>query len=259
MNIATLVNVHSDDLLIKDTLESVIKYVGPNVLVIYDGAVSSWGNSLDIPVHKMCGLYHNYNRNPYKNIALGLKKLSELFPESDWYCYCEYDVLFGNDYFKKELELRQKQNYWCFGNDHRVLDIKFPIIEKWLNKEFDQSDYLLGCCIFHNRKFIKKLIDFNFFDKLLSFSNGFSQGFFPDFKEYDLSEHIYPTMARQLGGKVGSFAKWENNEWHGRYRNYPMRFKPDLDELFEEATIMHPLKDYDSEIRSYFRKKRCYQ
>ena len=257
MNIATVMNVHSDELLVRDTLDSILKYVGPNVLVIYDGSVSSWGNQLDLNVHKVAGLYHNYNRNPYKNIALGLWKLAELFPNSDWYCYCEYDVLFGSSEFKEDLQKRYKEDYWCLGNDHRINSLKFPILEKWTNKEFTRSDYMLGCCLFYNSKFIEKLLSLNFFEKLLNFSNGFSGGFFPGFKEYDLSEHIYPTLARQLGGKVGSFAKWTDKGWEGRYRKYPLRFRPDLDELFEEASIMHPLKEYNGEIRNYFREKRC--
>jgi len=256
MDIATVLHIHNDELLVRDTLDSILKYVGSNVLVIYDGAVSSWGANLDLPVHKCCGLYHNYNRNPYRNIALGFSKILNLFPKSDWYCYCEYDVLFGNSNFKEELEKRAKQDYWCFGNDHRIHhDIKFPFLEKILGKELDRSDYLLGCCVFYHNKFMKKLLELDFFNRLLSFSNGCSRGFFPEFKEYDLSEHIYPTMAHHLGGKIGSFAKYDT-EWRGRYKQYPLRFQPDLDELFEEASIMHPLKNYDSEIRNFFRKKR---
>jgi hypothetical protein len=258
MDIATVLHIHDNELLVKDTLDSILKYVGPNVLVIYDGAVSLWGRNLNLPTHKCCGLYHNYNRNPYKNIALGLSKIAELFPNSDWYCYCEYDVLFGNSFFKEELKIREEQNYWCLGNDYRINNFKFPFLEKIVGKEFDRSDYLLGCCVFHHKKFIHKLLELDFFNKLLAFSNGFSKGFFPGFTEYDLSEHIYPTMARQLGGKVGTFAKWEDG-WKGRYKQYPLRFKPDLDELFEEASIMHPLKEYDSDIRKYFRNKRCLQ
>ena len=63
-------------------------------------------------------------------------------------------------------------------------------------------------------------------------------------------------MAHHLGGKIGTFAKYENNMWKGRYKQYPLRFKPDLNELWEEASIMHPLKEYDSEIRNFFRNKR---
>ena len=257
MNVATVLHIHNNELLVRDTLDSIMKYVGSNVLVIYDGAVSYWGENLNLPVPKCSGLYHNYNRNPYRNIALGLSKISQLFPESDWYCYCEYDVLFGNDLFKKELEIRSKQNYWCLGNDYRIYNgLKFPFLEKILNKQLYRTDYLLGCCVFYHNKFIKKLLDIEFFNKLLSFSNGFSKGFFPEFTEYDLSEHIYPTMAHHLGGKIGTFAKYENNMWKGRYKQYPLRFKPDLNELWEEASIMHPLKEYDSEIRNFFRNKR---
>ena len=52
MDIATVLHIHNDELLVRDTLDSILKYVGSNVLVIYDGAVSSWGANLDLPVHK---------------------------------------------------------------------------------------------------------------------------------------------------------------------------------------------------------------
>jgi hypothetical protein len=259
MQIATLIHIHNDEDLVKDTIASVMKYVGPNILVIYDGAVQQWGDLLKLSVNKVPGLYHNYNRNPYKNIAFGMNKLINLFPNQQWYCYCEYDVLFTSDKFKEDLKRKYEQNYWCVGNDHRKYNIKLPLFEKWLDKSFQDTDYLLGCCMFYSDKFIEKLMKINFYNKLLDFSCGFTKGFFPGFYEYDLSEHLYPTLAKQLGGNVGSFAAWNEitEAWSGRYKNYPMRFRPEIEELFPEAYIMHPVKAYDGEIRKYFREKRC--
>ena len=58
MEIATVLHIHNNELLVRDTLDSVLKYVGSNVLVIYDGAVGSWGANLDLPaLEKSCPPY----------------------------------------------------------------------------------------------------------------------------------------------------------------------------------------------------------
>jgi hypothetical protein len=125
------------------------------------------------------------------------------------------------------------------------------------------SNYLLGACVFHHRDFIQKLLDVDFFDKFLFYTNDFSQGFFPGYEEqggYDFGEHLYPTLAAHYGGNIAELAKYVEREkkWHGYYEHFPVRFRPPLEslKLCENACIMHPVKNYNHPIRKYHRKKR---
>jgi hypothetical protein len=59
---------------------------------------------------------------------------------------------------------------------------------------------------------------------------------------------------------VGVFASYdETGQWHGHYRYFPIRWRPSIDPLtedYEEASIVHPLKEYDHPIRIKHRKMR---
>jgi hypothetical protein len=278
MKIATVLNIHNDENLVKDTVESILKYVSKDVLCVVDATAAAWAEELDIgvPIHR--GFHHNYPKSPYRNVALALNSVSTLY-DADWYCVTEPDVLFTSSNFKPDLEERAKLGFWCVGNDHRIgsgdgkhhkaihlqqsritENYKLPHIEKTFNLEFLQSEYLLGCCVFYHRDFINKLKEINFFNKFLTLVNCFPRGEYPDFKGYDISEHLYPTLARALGGRVGGLAHYDATQqrWLGKFDKYPMRWRPDLDvtECFENACIMHPIKDYLHPIREYHRKKR---
>ena len=118
--------------------------------------------------------------------------------------------------------------------------------------------------MFYNAKFLHLLKSMNFFDSLLSWTNGFDKGFFPQFDEYDVSEHLYPTLAAHLGGKVKHMAWWNDMfGWAGNFKRYPMRFRPPLGEhdYFPEASILHPVKEMGSYCRilakAARRRKKC--
>jgi len=262
MNIATILNTHENSNVFHDTLDSICKWMSEDVLVLVDGA--SWNQFAkeDLPVYKLEGLRHGYSRSPYRNIALGLKQAWELWQNKiDWYCYIEYDCLVGSNEFINDLETADKLGVWCLGNDYRVGDIKFSLLESMLKTKIKESHYLLGCCVFYKNSFIKKLVDIDFFDKFLYLTNDFTEGFFPNYEEqggYDLSEHLYPTLAVNYGGKVGQFATWSEpyQRWAGSYIKYPLRFRPELDHDCTKASIMHPIKEYDNPIREYHRRKR---
>jgi hypothetical protein len=264
MKIATILNAHGETDLVLDTLDSIRYYVGSNVLVVVDGAFwNSWGRSIQLPAYKIEGFQHAYVKAPYRNLTLGLNTLVRQFGnQMDWYCYCEYDVLFTSDKFKEELKKAQQENVWCIGNDHRVGNMKFPFLEKIIKSPLGPSHYLLGCCVFYSGEFIRKLIEVDFFNNFLFCTNEFSEGFFPGYEEqggYDFGEHLYPTLASHYGGEVGQFAKWNQifEQWQGDFKHYPMRWKPELQltENFHEASIMHPVKK-NSELRWFHQVKR---
>jgi hypothetical protein len=231
-----------------------------DILVIVDQA--AWGQFKDYPLEaaKIEGFYHNLPKSPYRNVALGLKTVRETYPDADWYCYCEYDVLFGSSRFVHNLKMADEMGIWMLGNDGRREYMALPLIQAMVGEPFKKSYYLLGCCQFFGKKFMDKLFEISFFDKFLTMTNSFNDGFFPFYSGYDLSEHMYPTLAQHFGGNIGVFAHYdENRDWHGAYKFYPVRWNPELDpetENFPEASIMHPLKTIDHKLRVLHREKR---
>lgn len=259
MEISVVLNVHSDPCLVIDTLESISAHVSQKILTIVDGASWQKFKNFSLPVPKMEGFVHGVPKSPYRNVALGIKTLTEMHPESDWYCYCEEDVLFGSDRFKHNLKMAVDRGIWMMGNDGHVDQLGMPLIQALIGQNLNNCYYLLGCCLFFHRDFISKLNEINFFDRFLNLTNGFQEGFFPFYGGYDLSEHMYPSLCRHMGGNIGVFASYTNSEWHGSYQYFPCRFRPELDpitENFPEASIMHPIKDLNNPIRVYHREKR---
>jgi len=261
MKIATILNTHENSDVFHDTLDSICTWMSNDVLVLVDGVNWQQFAAEDLPVYKLEGLRHGCNKAPYRNVALGLKEASNLWPEADWYCYMEYDCLVGSSAIKNDLKLAEKEGIWCLGNDYRISNIKFQLLECMLKTKFRESHYLLGCCVFFKNTFIQKLLEINFFERFLYLTNEFSQGFFPQYESqggYDISEHLYPTLAVHYGGKIGQLANWSetHQKWTGQFEKYPLRFRPDLEEDYQNACLMHPLKTYDNPIREYYRKRR---
>lgn len=260
MKIATVLNVHADPALSIDTIDSIFCHMTKNVLVVVDGA--SWDDFKDVelPVDKICGFRHNCSKSPYRNVALGLYTISEKHPDADWFCYTEQDVLFGSPRFKENLRMADEQSVWMLGHDGHVDDKAMPLIESLVGEKFKNVYYLIGCCQFFSKNFINKLKEINFFERFLHLTNEFSSGYFPKYEGYDISEHMYPTLCRHFGGNIGVFSTfdYDKHEWHGAYRYYPVRWKPELDPEsgFSESSILHPLKDYNHPLRAYHRRKR---
>ena len=264
MKIAVVLNAHNHTDIVLDTIHSIHTYVTKNILVVVDGCSwKSWGENVQLPAYKMQGMNHGHIKGPYRNLTLGLMNVSKLFSDVDWYCYCEYDVLFANDHFKQDLEEMSKHNVWVVGADARIENMKFPLLEAMLNEKIEKSHYTLGCCVFYHRDFIFKLHELNFYERFLNLTNDFPRDFFPQFEEqggYDLGEHLYPTLAGHYGGKVAGFSAYKKDVgiWTGNYRRYPLRWKPELDitENFPESSILHPVKKVDHPIRQERRLER---
>ena len=127
------------------------------MLILVDGIAWNQFQDFDMPASLLCGFKHGCARAPYRNMALGLKMMAENWPDSDWYCYTEYDALFTSDKFKKNLELADEMDVWMLGNDGHIDDKEIPLVESMMGGKFRSYYYLLGCCQFYSKKFIKKL------------------------------------------------------------------------------------------------------
>lgn len=278
MKIAAILVIHDHAAVVKDTVESIRRYMTKDILTVVDpisqfrrirtknrivGSVCDvWSGHSDrfsganIPAHRLDGLKHNHHRAPYRNMMFGLQKASEMW-EADWYCYLDYDALVVSEAFRERLET----DAWILGNDHRVGNLKFPIVEAAAGVKIHESHYLLGCCHFIHRDFIRLLNERDFFGKFLWYTNDFKDGFMPGHTVqscHDAGEHILPSLAVAMGGKVQELGCYS---WDGRWIGDPrfqMRFRPDIcpAEHIPEASILHPLKDFSGPIRTQQREKR---
>lgn len=258
MKIATVLNVHADPLLVADTIESIQCHMTDDILVVRDGATKHKRFNLTVP--SIVGFYHNCPRAPYRNVALGLNVLTSHY-DADWYCYMEYDCLVASDMFRKTLEKASEMNVWMLGCAGRVDEAKMPLLDNMFGTDLSKhSYYLLGCCQFFSKEMIKKIKEINFFERFLSLTNQFSEGYFPGYNGYDPSEHLYPTLARFFGANIGVFSTYHEvtQMWHGNHEYFPMRFRPELESVAQhtKASILHPLKSYDHPIREYHRERR---
>lgn len=263
MKIAVTLNAHENTDVVNDTIDALKTYVTNDIAVIIDGSRwEEWGKKAELNAKKIQGFHHNYPKAPYRNYTYGLFETYQLFPDADWYCYCENDVLFTSSEFKKELENAERANIWCMGNDLRKYNFKLPYLERIVGEQIKECKYLLGCCVFFNKKFIQKMITEHLFEKILMATNEFEKGYFPDFEKqggYDFGEVLYPTMAAHYGGGVAQFAVWNQylEQWNGNFQKYPMRWKPELnwEDNFSSASIMHPIKN-SNELRLFHKMKR---
>ena len=260
MNLALMLNVHENSPVMNDTLDSIFQYATKDVMILVDGIAWNQFKGFKTSASLLCGFKHGCARAPYRNMALGLKMLAENWPNADWYCYTEYDALFTSDEFKKNLELASEMDVWMLGNDGHIDDKRIPLVESMLGHRFQNPYYLLGCCQFYSKKFMDKLTEINFFDRFLSITNQFTDGYMPGYDGYDVSEHMYPSLCREFGGNIGVFASYDQiGQWHGNYTTYPMRWRPTINpetENFSESSIIHPLKEFDHPIRVQHREMR---
>lgn len=257
MRIATLINSCGEPY-IGDAIDSIQTYVGDNNLMIVDGARwKDWGEQFDSPIAKMRGIEHGVPKSPYKNMALGLSKLVELWRDCDWYCYTEPDVLFTSSKFKEILSLADEQNVWMMGANGHLDYQEMKLVESMLHTEFRSVYYLLGACLFFSRRYMEKLQELDFFSKFLNLTSGFSKGDFPKYQGYDISEHMYPTIARHYGGNIAVMSIYDEGKWHGNFKTFPVRWKPEIEmeEIYPETSIVHPVKKAE-ELRGIQREKR---
>lgn len=260
--IVTILNVHDNLECSLDTLDSIMTYVGENVIILVDGLSWNKWSSVATPACKLKGFPHGLPKSPYRNVALGMNEAFDLWGDkATWFLYTEYDALFSSERFKHNLKMAEEKKVWMLGSNGRVDKESLPLIQSMVGGPFKSSYYLLGCCQFFHIDFMKKLAEINFFERFLNLTNNFKDGFFPLYTGYDLSEHLYPTLCRFFGGNIGVFSHYDEfGKWHGFHEYFPIRWKPqlnkDLEGSFANASILHPLKEYMHPIRVEHREKR---
>lgn len=266
MKISVILSAHENSPLYRDTLESVRTYLSKDVAVLVDGF--GWRQFESESVDKIEGFRHGKPAAPSRNMALGLMGAWERWGESaDWYCYIEQDCLVGSGEMRQHLSMAEERGYWLLGNDLRRPNGSMPELERLCGSSGIKLHSMLGCCLFFSRRFMSELIGRDFFGRFLSHTNFFPAefGLRPEGAEkilpvHDTSEFIYPSLAVHYGGSVEQLAYWDeySEKWGGNYLFYPMRFRPDLsgEDPFQNACVMHPIKDVDSPIRSYHRSLR---
>lgn len=262
MELAVAVSAHPDrPEVIRDSVESILAHATDKILCVVDGVAWDRYRRVDLPCDKLEGFPYGCRQPPYRNVAMALSVLTERWPGADWYAYSDYDVLFASDRFRHNLRMAAERGVWMLGNDGHVDEQGLPLVQAIVGEPLRRSYYLLGCLHFFHRDFMSRLLEINFFERFLTMTAGCGNGPFPLYTGYDLSEHMYPSLCRHFGGHIGVFASYDAaaGEWHGAYRHYPMRWRPELDpesEHFPEASILHPLKAVDHPIRAYHRERR---
>jgi hypothetical protein len=266
MKIAAILHTHGSPDVTVDTLNSIRTNMTSQVLLLVDGCGWEMYEKLDIPVYKLTGFNHGLPRNPYRNIALGMLSAGQNWVNDvDWFCYMEYDGLVASPAFKTDLAELEKQGVWLAGNDYRTQrKVNLRFLETIVQEKFGEIVYMLGACLFYHRDFVRLLLEKEILERLLYYTNDFPPAFFPYFSEWDLTEHAMPTMVKHFGGKIHQFAVYNKDLklWAGDHRKYPIRFRPELnleEDYFLQASILHPLKDFNNPIRVFHREKRLRQ
>lgn len=247
---------HSNPMLVRDSIEAIQCHLTDDILVLLDSANKEFTEE-KLPCRHVIGLPHGCPRAPYRNKTLAIKTASNTFKDVDYLLYLEPDVLISSNVILDRLEKSKERGVWCLGSDHRRGNLEIPFIDKLIGKTVTESHYLLGCCIFYHMDFLRKLHSLDFFDRFLWLTNNFQDGFYPNYPGYDIDEHLYPTMAVALGGVVEGLAYCrDDGKWMGNWRDYPLRFRPEIGDEALGSCIAHPVKRLDHPARRYQRSIR---
>ncbi len=143
LNLALAISAHPDKPeVIVDTIDSILTYATNQILMVVDAV--AWPKFKDVPMpcHKLEGFHYGCAHAPYRNVALSLSKLLEIWPEADWYCYCDYDVLFTSDRFKQNLLLAEDMDVWMLGNNGHVDQQAIPLLQALIGEEILCTTFL---------------------------------------------------------------------------------------------------------------------
>ena len=253
MDIVTIINAHNNPALLKNTIDSVRRWVTDKIIVVIDAAGWYLFSNFKCPENTelVKGVYHNCYRSPYKNIAIGLNYAYAKYPKADWYNYIESDVMYLNDLFKEDL--RAKSDHTDLGFIQRTGKQG----DQWLVEKIFQKKlpvyFMLGAIHFYSHSCISQLVGIDFFSKVLEETKQYSGAAFPNFSHYAVEEVIYPT-ASAVFGRIGNLGNYDNTICKSSYGNicerYAVRFTPEISEKEVTAftSIAHPLKNMQRRI-----------
>ena len=257
MEIATILNVHNNPELTRDTIDSVRAWCTRKIVLVIDKA--GWENyegftHPDTVV--VCGVYHGVSRSPYKNIAIGLMKAYELWPRVSWYNYIEYDFLYLNDHFKNSL--KAGRNYSLIGINYET---HHHVNNHWMTKDaFRGTGYsgpelvcrkMLGALMYFSNKCMKGLADIDYFNYILEHTKTFKGDAFPHFTDYAVEEILYTTAATAFGELIDIRELDPTQHFAVRWGDAiePNEIKP-------HTTAVHPSKSLDCPIRQHYARSR---
>jgi hypothetical protein len=264
MQLATIICVHTDPELARDTIDSVRAWVTRKILLIVDKAGWHHYQGFKHPdTEVMCGLYHKARKSPYKNMAVGLREAYGIWPDVDWYHWLEYDAVYLNDYFRYDLDRCRESA--CVGFDPVG---KFASNDHWLVKEIlDDSNIecykMLGAVTYFSHKCVSSLINFGFFDELLKRTETYKGDQFPRFGDYAVEEILYPSAASAFGPvsdirEPSSILIQQNiGRPNMLTHRYAVRYGEPIaiNEITTETSIVHPTKTM-CKIRQHHQKNR---
>lgn len=195
MKITAIIYSHGDYDNTYKTVNSVKQYITDNILLIVNN--NHWNSFKDnytIPLLK--GLNHNSYKTSYRNVLLGFFHAIKAWGYSDWYFYIEDSIVtkplnIDFDYDIVGSNLRE---------DNKQLKIVEFIIKSPLKVHFMNNIYL------YSKRFITNLMETNFIETFLHYTNDFQNGFFPGYgnKYTNFLEHLMPTLANHWGNKIGA-------------------------------------------------------
>lgn len=263
MEITVLINAHGHPDVVADTVASINHYLTPQVYVVADGG--NLGAFHGFPAAPLIpGLVHLHHKAPYRNMLLGMSMVADLHPATDWLIYMDYDCLVASKGLRNDLARWDAEGVWLFGADHRrdqKCDLSFA--EAVLKTPLPTKQYLLGAMMGFHKTFLARLREMDFWNRMLTRTNDFQQGFFPNYKDWDVSEHLYPSVAASLGGRVIGVSAYDVpvRLWRGNFQRYPVRWQPEIapDEVLPPASVIHPVKSMDNPIRVYARMRRRHE
>lgn len=258
MDIATAILAHNNPEQVIDVIDSVRLWATKNILLVVDQVGWDHFKDFDHPnVYVICGHPHAARRSPYKNTAVAIQSMYNLWPNVDWYNCIEYDVLYLNSDFK--IDLDERHGYSAVGFDFRD---KGGSEDHWLVKDIlgDEPDLkcckMLGAVTFYSNHCVKSLIQEDYYNEIIQRTTNFHGDSFPDFHDYAVEEVIFPTAAT-LFGKVGNLSLHDARSSYYTNR-YTVRFCPEVkpNEITSQTSIVHPVKDRDGPVHEHYRQVR---
>ena len=257
MKIASVLNVHTNPELVKDTIDAQRAWLTDRTLLVVDGA--SWDKfksfeHRDVVVVR--GVNHAARKSPYKNMGIGLLDAYRRWPDSDWFCYSEYDTLFVSDKIKEDLDKASKTtaSFLGFNPRHKLGSQDHWLVQNLLSRRYGQPMCWksIGCLMFYSGFCIQHFVESDFISRMLDKTSAYQGEHFPHFTDYAVEEILFPSAA-SLFGDIKSITSFESPK-----SRYVIKFGHDVDfsDVSDATSVIHPAKNPRSQVRRHFRRAR---